>query len=89
MSPLEPWIIEKIKQEEERKRREKEERDRPQPTIPLHDPFDSPPPEKTEEPEERRGPVEIDIGGNSDEDDDGNGHTGSKRGAGTYVISLI
>lgn len=58
--PLEPWIIEKIR---ERERREEEERRREQPQIPLDDPDDIPwrrPPEKEDPDAPKRGVIIID-----------------------------
>lgn len=77
---LDPWIIEEIRKREEEKRRREQERQQPHlpvPELPQH------PPQETEEPEEKRGPIEIDIGGNDDEDEPGS------CGGRTFRIHLI
>lgn len=80
MSPLEPWMIEKIKREKERKRRESEI----QPELPVSEPLE---PQEVEEEKEKRGPVVIDISGNLDEDDET--ESNSSRGVHVYTLDLI
>ena len=62
---LDPWVIEEIRRREEKKRREQE-----RPYAPPPEPPAGPPDEHVEQPETERGPVEINIGGDDDEEHD-------------------
>lgn len=60
---LDPWIIEKIK-EEERKKREKEDRDRPRVDLPLpeDDPYENPEEPTPKENPDKGNVIIIDTG---------------------------